>query len=92
MNQFEKFKAEIAEIQNSIFSPITTLIESAEDDATKYYTKGVRSAGNRLKKKMQEIRKAIKHPVVKSRMTEIQNKAKDYRQTLVDETKTTTKA
>ncbi len=86
MNQFEKFKAEVAEIQNAIFSPIATIIESAEDDAAKYYTKGVKSAGNRLKKKMQDIRKAIKHPAIKAKMTEIQNLAKDYRQRLVDET------
>ena len=84
MTQFEKFKEEVAEIQNSIFSPINALLESAEEDATKYYTKGVKSAGNKLKKKLQEIRKAIKHPVIKSKMTEIQNSAKTYRQDLVD--------
>lgn len=87
MNQFEKLKGEIAAAQAAIFDPINSLISAAEEDAQKYYGKGVRSAGSRLKKKMQEIRKAIKHPAVKAQMTAIQNSAKDLRQTLVDESK-----
>ena len=87
MNQFEQLKAAVSEAQNSVFGPINELIAAAEDDANKYYNKGVRSAGNRLRKKMQEIRKAIKHPAVKLQMTAIQNSAKDLRQTLVEETK-----
>lgn len=92
MNQFEKLKEEVAAAQAAIFDPLFEIISAADEDATKYYSKGVRSAGNRLKKKMQEIRKAIKHPVVKSRMSEIQNSAKDLRNTLVEETKAVTKA
>jgi uncharacterized protein (DUF2164 family) len=55
MNQFEKLKTEVESIQQEIFAPILSILNDAEDDATKYYNKGVRSAGNRLKKKMQEI-------------------------------------
>jgi hypothetical protein len=88
MNQFEKLKEEVAAAQAAIFDPINSLLASAEEDAQKYYSKGVRSAGNRLKKKMQEIRKTIKHPAVKAQMTGIQNSAKDLRQTLVEESKT----
>jgi len=87
MNQFEKLKEEVAATQAAIFDPINSLLASAEEDAQKYYSKGVRSAGNRLKKKMQEIRKTIKHPAVKAQMTGIQNSAKDLRQTLVEESK-----
>jgi hypothetical protein len=87
MNQFEKLKEEVASAQQAIFDPIYSIISAAEEDAQKFYGKGVRSAGNRLKKKMQEIRKAIKHPIVKSHMAGIQNSAKDLRQTLVDESK-----
>ena len=87
MNDFEQLKADIANAQATIFSPIIEIIESAEDDAQKYYGKGVRSAGNRLKKKMQDIRKAIKHPAVKAEMTKIQEGAKNLRQQLVDATK-----
>ena len=81
MNDFEKLKAEIASVQAVIFEPIISLVSAAEDDADKYYGKGVKSAGNRLKKKMQEIRKAIKHPMVKAEMTKIQEGAKNLRQT-----------
>lgn len=85
MNDFEKLKAEITLAQATIFEPIISLVLAAEDDADKYYGKGVKSAGNRLKKKMQEIRKAIKHPAVKAEMTKIQEGAKNLRQTLTDE-------
>ncbi|CAB4158886.1 hypothetical protein UFOVP699_40 [uncultured Caudovirales phage] len=85
MNDFEKLKADVASAQAAIFEPISSLISAAEDDADKYYGKGVKSAGNRLKKKMQEIRKAIKHPAVKAEMTKIQEGAKNLRQTLTDE-------
>lgn len=85
MNQFNELKSEIAAAQEAIFGELNSLITAAEDDADKYYSKGVKSAGNRLKKKMQEIRKAIKHPAVKAQMTQIQTKAKDLRQTLTDE-------
>lgn len=87
MNQFEKLKADVAAAQSAIFDPINSLIASAEEDAQKYYGKGVRSAGNRLKKKMQEIRKAIKHPAVKSQMTNIQNSAKGLREGLIEDSK-----
>ena len=49
MNQFEELKAEIAAAQSAIFDPLNSLIASAEDDASKYYDKGVKSAGNSLK-------------------------------------------
>ena len=87
MNDFEKLKEEIAAVQATVFGPINDLITSAEDDAVKYYDKGVKSAGNRLKKTMQEIRKAIKHPAVKAEMTKIQEGAKALRQKLVDASK-----
>ena len=87
MNQFETLKSEIEAAKAAIFGPLELLITDADDDAAKYYSKGVRSAGNRLKKKMQEIRKAIKHPEVKSKMASIQNMAKDLRQELVEASK-----
>lgn len=85
MNDFEKLKADIASAQAAIFDPIISLVSAAEDDADKYYGKGVKSAGNRLKKKMQEIRKEIKHPAIKAEMTKLQEGAKNLRQTLTDE-------
>jgi hypothetical protein len=85
MNDFEKLKEEIAAAQSAIFDPISALVSAAEEDADKYYGKGVKSAGNRLKKKMQEIRKVVKHPAIKAEMTKIQEGAKNLRQSLTDE-------
>ncbi|CAB4175646.1 hypothetical protein UFOVP1247_260 [uncultured Caudovirales phage] len=85
MNDFEKLKAEISTACTAIFDPIFEIISSAEEDADKYYGKGVKSAGNRLKKKMQDIRKAIKHPAIKAEMAKLQEGAKNLRQTLTDE-------
>jgi hypothetical protein len=85
MNDFEKLKAEISTACTTIFDPIFEIISSAEEDADKYYGKGVKSAGNRLKKKMQDIRKAIKHPAIKAEMAKLQEGAKNLRQTLTDE-------
>jgi hypothetical protein len=85
MNDFEKLVLDVDTAQTAIFHPIHSLLVDAADDADKYYGKGVKSAGNRLKKKMQEIRKAIKHPVIKAEMTKIQEGAKNLRQTLTDE-------
>jgi hypothetical protein len=85
MNDFEKLREEITAAQTAIFDPIYALISASEEDAEKYYGKGVKSAGNRLKKKMQDIRKAIKHPAIKAEMIKIQEGAKNLRQTLTDE-------
>jgi hypothetical protein len=85
MNDFEKLKKEINDAQAAIFNPLIDLINSAQDDADKYYDKGVKSAGNRLKRKMQDIRKVIKHPAIKAEMTKVQETAKTIRQTLTDE-------
>ena len=85
MNDFEKLKEEISTTCSTIFDPIFEIIASAEEDADKYYGKGVKSAGNRLKKKMQDIRKAIKHPAIKAEMAKLQEGAKNLRQTLTDE-------
>ncbi len=85
MNDFEKLKEEVIAVNSAIFDPIYAIINASEDDADKYYGKGVKSAGNRLKKKMQEIRKAIKHPAVKAEMIKLQESAKTLRQTLTDE-------
>jgi hypothetical protein len=92
MNDFEKLKTEITNAQNSIFNPLFDLINSAQDDADKYYNKGVKSAGNRLKRKMQDIRKAIKHPAIKAEMANLQENAKTIRQTLTDEISTKVEA
>jgi hypothetical protein len=86
MNNFEQLKNEVDAIRATIFDPIYEVINAAEEDATKYYTKGVKSSASKLKKKMQELRKTISHPAIKTEMTKIQESAKNLRQTLIDET------
>jgi len=88
MNQFEQLKEEVAKSKLAIFGPIEELLTAAEDDSQKYYGKGVKSAGNRLKKKLQDVRKAIKFAEVKSQLSAVQTFAKDYRASLTEEIKT----
>lgn len=88
MDQFNKLKEEIAAAQAAIFGPINELIAAAEDDAQKFYGKGVKSAGNRLKKKLQEIRKATKGATAKAAITAVNAAAKNYRESLTEELKT----
>lgn len=87
MNQFEELRNQVNQVKEDIFGPIVELLESAEDDASKYYEKGVQSAGNRLKKTMQEVRKTIHHPTAKSKLVELQNSAKNLRQSIIDASK-----
>lgn len=87
MNQFEELRNQVNQTKSDIFDPILAFLESAEDDASKYYEKGIQSAGNRLKKTMQEVRKTIHHPTVKSKMVELQNAARDLRQSIIDASK-----
>ena len=86
MNKFEEFKQQVEEAKAKIFGPIEDLITNTEADADKFYGKGVRSAGNKVKKAMQDVRKAIKHPAVKTEMAAIQNSAKELRQSIIDST------
>lgn len=86
MNNFEQLKNDVDAIRSTIFDPIYEVITAAEEDANKYYTKGVKSSAAKLKKKMQELRKTISHPSIKTEMTKIQESAKNLRQTLIDET------
>lgn len=88
MDQFNKLKEEVAAAQAAIFGPVAELIAAAEEDAQKYYGKGVKSAGNRLKKKLQEIRKVTKGAVAKAAITNVQTAAKVYRESLTEELKT----
>lgn len=88
MDQFLKLKEEVAAAQTAIFGPVNELLAAAEEDAQKYYGKGVKSAGNRLKKKLQEIRKATKAATAKVAITGVQASAKAYREVLAEELKT----
>ena len=87
MDQFNKLKEEVAAAQAAIFGPVNELIAAAEEDAQRYYGKGVKSAGNRLKKKLQEIRKVAKGSTAKAAIAAVQTSAKLYREDLTTELK-----
>lgn len=86
MNKFEEFKQEVDAAKAKIFGQIEEIIANTEVEASKFYDKGVKSAGNKVKKAMQDVRKAIKHPAVKAEMAALQNSAKDLRQSIIDST------
>ena len=84
MNKVEEFRAELDEAKESLFGPLYTIVDELEDDASKYYESGVKSAGHRVKKAMQNIRKEIKPADARRTFASIQNSAKDTRQQIID--------
>ncbi len=84
MNNFEKFKMEVAETKTAIFGEIESQIQQIEEsgDLEKYYDKGVKSAGGRIRKSLQNIRKAVHNPTVRSNMNSLVDSAKNLRETI----------
>lgn len=84
MNDFNKFKALVEESKTAIFGEIDSLVEKIEasGDIEKFYEKGVKSAGSRIKKDLQSIRKAIHNPTVREKMNDINNAAKDLKESI----------
>lgn len=82
MNDFEQFKALVEEAKTSIFGEIDSLIENVENsgDLEKFYDKGVKSAGSRIRKDLQSIRKAIHNPTIREKMNGVNNAAKELRE------------
>ena len=81
MNSFETFKATVEEAKASVFGEIDAQISELEEtgDVDKFYVKGVKSAGGRLRKGLQTIRKAIHNPTNAKSMATIKDGAKDLR-------------
>jgi len=82
MNSFEKFKETVEEAKSSVFGEIDAQIAEMEEngDVEKFYDKGVKSAGGRLRKGLQNIRKAIHNPTNSKTMATIKDGAKDIRE------------
>jgi hypothetical protein len=82
MNSFEKFKETVEEAKSSVFGEIDAQIAEMEEngDVEKFYDKGVKSAGGRLRKGLQNIRKAIHNPTNAKTMATIKDGAKDLRE------------
>jgi len=82
MNSFEKFKETVEEAKSSVFGEIDAQVAEMEEngDVEKFYDKGVKSAGGRLRKGLQNIRKAIHNPTNAKTMATIKDGAKDLRE------------
>lgn len=84
MNQFQSFKNQVEETKKAVFGEIDRIIAELEEngDVSKFYDKGVKSAGGRIKKGMQSIKKAIHHPTIKSHMAALQTASKELKETI----------
>ncbi len=82
MNSFEQFKATVEEAKASVFGEIDNHIAEIEasGDVEKFFDKGVKSAGGRIRKSLQEIRKTIHNPTNSKTMATIKDGAKSLRE------------
>ena len=82
MNKFEELQKVIADAKASIFSEMDELLESCQEDADKFYDKGNRSAGGRIRKTAQSVRKLLHFPTIRKTLSSIEETAKDLRSTI----------
>ncbi len=87
MSKFEDFKEALDKTKEELFAPLYAVVEELEGDAVKYYDNGVKSAGNRVKKGMQDVRKIIKPADARRVFADLQNVAKEARQEIIDDFK-----
>ena len=85
-NQFEELRKTVYDVKENLFSEIEELIATCEEDANKFYEKGNKSAGTRIRKSAQQIRKQIHHPSIRKQMVKIEKGFKLLR-TTISETK-----
>lgn len=82
LGEYAKLVETVGEVKAALFAEIDELLADAEDDAVKFYEKDVKSAGARLRKRCQEIKKKIHGPTIRTEM----NKIKDQAQALREDT------
>lgn len=84
MNDFEKLKSEIADAKAAIFGEMENQIQQLEEsgDLEKYYDKGVKSAGGRIRKSLQNIKKSVHNPTIRAKMNLIIDTAKNLRENI----------
>lgn len=83
LGEYAKLIETVNEVKAALFDEIDQYVAEAEEDAEKFYEKGVKSAGARLRKKCQLIKKQIHGPTLRTEM----NKIKDQAQALREDTK-----
>lgn len=79
LNEFETFKAVVLNVQDDVFGQINEILAESEEDAVKFYEKGNKSAGTRLRSSMQKIRKLIHHPTIRQSMNKVNLGAQEVR-------------
>ena len=84
MNKFEEFKQIVSSAEDSLFGEIKDLLVETEEDAVKFYDKGNKSAGTRVRTNMQKIRKLIHHPSIRQVMKTVNEGAQDVRTNVND--------
>lgn len=84
MNKFEELQKAVYEAKESIFSEMEAILDSCEEDVNKFYEKGNRSAGGRLRKSAQTVRKMLHFPTIRKQITIIEDAAKELRSTIND--------
>lgn len=82
MNQFEELKKTIQDVKHEIFTEMEILLENCQEDAEKFYEKGNKSAGSRIRKNAQLVRKQIHHPTIRKSMNRIEEAAKALRENI----------
>lgn len=82
MNQFEELRKTIHDVKEAIFTEMETLLETCEEDADKFYSKGNRSAGSRVRKNAQLVRKQLHFPTLRKELTKIEEAAKALRENI----------
>lgn len=82
MNQFEELKKTIQDVKLELFSEMENLLEACQEDADKFYEKENKSAGSRVRKNAQSIRKQIHHPTIRQHFNKIEEVAKTLRESI----------
>ncbi len=82
MNNFEQLKQTIEEAKQSVFSEMQSILESCQEDVDKFYEKGNKSAGSRIRKSAQLVRKQIHHPTIRKQINKIEDAAKALRESI----------
>lgn len=82
MNNFEQLKQTIEEAKQAVFSEMESILESCQEDVNKFYEKGNKSAGSRIRKSAQLVRKQIHHPTIRQHFSKIEDAAKALRESI----------
>jgi len=79
MNKFEELRKTIDEVKQNVFGEMEKILDECQEDVEKFYDKGNKSAGSRVKKSAQSVRKQIHFPTLRQEINKIEEAAKNLR-------------